>query len=194
MNRLLVYFVIALFIVSVGWLLSRSLIPDSPAVSTTPKVAGTESWVSYTSPSQLWSSAFPSEPKYSTEIFRDDLGLPEVSLEGADVEGGGEIYFVRLYHYHELPPDEIKTFLDGALTAWKKKFPTLVLSGVEKGEFKGKESLVFSLLDKNLDLEGTVIKNGFDYYIVGWVGPASPNQRNNPNFQKFLNSFNLITE
>lgn len=189
-SRLYIYGVVALLVISMGWLLSRSLFSPQEATDFS-KPDG--ALVNYVSPSGLWSAKFSHEPKYSTNVFRDDIGLPTVTLEGATLDQGNELYLVRLYHFHDQESPDLKKFLEGILKTWKTKFPSLSSLSIQNSQFRDQPALSFIFVGQNLEMRGEIFKMSDYIYLLGWVGNMTNKELErvaDSHFSTLLNSFN----
>jgi|GEM_PF-2816472 len=192
MQKWLIYLVSALVVLSMAFLLLRSLI--SPEATRTSMVGTKE--IAYTSPSGLWKANFPGEPKYSTDVYRDDLGLPTVTIEGSVLDLGDELYVVRLYHFHDVNPIELKTFFDNVVATWTKKFPNLKVVRQNQIRFQDQPAISFSLAEDNLEMLGVVFQREDYFYLINWVGNMNNKEVEKvgeSHFNAFLDSFSALS-
>lgn len=188
MGKLPIYLISALVVLSMAFLLLRSLIfPEASSSS-----AADQKIVHYSSPSGLWTVNFLGEPKYSTNVFRDDIGLPTVTIEGATLDQGGELYVVRVYHYHDQEKLDLKQFLDSVITTWGKQFPTLKSIRQNPIKFQNLPALSFTLGGENLEMLGVVFSMEDYFYLISWVGNMNDKELEKigeNHFNAFLHSF-----
>ncbi len=192
MGRLPIYLISALVVICMAFLLLRSFIfqDNASANATENKI------VKYTSPSGLWSANFVGEPKYSTNVFRDDLGLPTVTIEGATLDQGGELYIVRVYHYHDQDQVNLKQFLENVVRTWTKKFPTLKVIRQNPIKFQNQPALSFTLAGENLEMLGVVFGMEDYLYLITWVGNMNDKELEKvgeSHFNAFLHSFQPVS-
>jgi len=192
MGRLPIYLISALFVLCLVFLLFRSFIfQDAGTAESENKT------VHYISPSGLWSADFLSDPKYSTNVFRDEFGIATVTIEGATLDQGAELYLVRVFHYHNQDQKDLKTFLEEVVTTWSKKMPTLKLVRQNSGRFQNQPSISFSLSGENLEMLGTVFGAQDYFYLIAWVGNMNNKELEKVgenHFETFQNSFQVSTE